>query len=233
MIFIEIIQFSSERLVTLIGNIGISILFLFFAARILSRGEKSFRKVLFAKFFAYVSFGLIFNVIYAPFADSLLQSIGNHAVIFLTTMSLADFVLFSYSLLEKTVTFTRKKAIIAEIVLAGVSSVYFFLPISFKPDFSPIWDISTIFFSLALTQCLFIAAIVYSVQALHTMQIAVVKRRFLWFIIGIACFELVLIPTILRNGQLVTGTVLLVMTALEVALVPGGILIYYGVGKNV
>ncbi len=232
-VFIEIIQFSNERLVTIIGNVGISILFLFFAFRILSRGEKSFQKVLFAKGFAYVAIGLLFNVAYSPFADDIIQGIGNHVVIFLTTMSLVAFVLFSYSLLERTVLFTKKKAMIAEIVLAAISLVYFFLPISFKLDYSPIWDISMIIFTTILTQSLYITALVFSVQALHTMDNPIVKRRFKWFIFGLALFESVLIPTILRNGQLIVGPLLIIVTALSVLLVPGGFLIYYGVGKNV
>ncbi len=233
MIFIEFIQLSPERLVTIIGNVGISVLFLFLAYRILARGERSFRKVLFAKFFAYVSIGLLANVVYAPFADPLIQGMGNHAVIFLTTMSLVAFVLFTYSLLERTVTFTRKKAVIAEIVLAGVCSVYFFLPITFKPDYSPIWDIWTVIFATVTTQGLFIAALGFSIQAIRTMDNPAVKRRFAWCILGIALYELVLVPTILRNGQFLTGTLLIIVTALEVALIPGGFFIYYGVGKNV
>ncbi len=233
MLYFELIQFSFERLVTILGNVGISVLFLFFARRTLSRGEKSFRKVLFAKCFAYVSIGLLFNVLYSPFGDDIIQGLGNHAVIFLTTMSLVAFVLFSYSLLEKTVMFTKHQAAILEIVLAGISSVYFFLPITFKADYSPIWDITTVIFTTALTQTLFVIALVFSIQALRTMDNPVVKRRFRWFIFGLSLFELVLIPTILRNGQFLTGTLLIVVTALEIALIPGGILIYYGVGKNV
>ncbi len=238
MIFQDFLTLTPERIFTVyVMYSSISALFLIFAAKLSRRGQKSQQKAFITKVFLYIALGLIINVIYAPFNNRLFQEVGTKIVIFMTTMGFVNLLFFTYSLTRSTQEFTRKKSIIAEILFACVAGVYFFLPVSLKdPDLSPIWPTGFIIFCAIFTQALFTLAMVYGVLVERTMKDEEIRKRFRLFLLGLVLLEIVLISTLLRNGQYLAalgsvGTTLLMLLAL--CIIPGGILIYLGVGKNI
>src|SRR4030042_4302815 len=142
----------------------------------------------------------------------MIQELGNKSVILLTTMGIVNLVFFSYSLRHSSKEFTPTKSLIWEIMLAAIAVIYYFLPIDFKPeDFSPIWHLEMVVFCLLLTQTLFFIAMGLGLITIPNMKNQLIRKRFWMFLLGLIMFEMVIISTVLRNGQFATGIVLLVL----------------------
>ncbi len=232
MIFQGFLSLPPERLIVIYGFYSfICVLFLVFAVKLYRRGQRSQHKAYIVKFFLYVVLGLFLNILYAPVDDIIIQELGNKSVIFLTTMGIINLVFFTYTIFRSTQEFAHKKSMIAEAILACIAAIYFILPIDFiMPGYSPYWPELMVSLALILTQSLFVIAIGLGIIIVFRMTDSVMKKRFWMFLVGLLMFEMVLLTTILRNGQLIPGIILLIF---GLFMIPGGIFVYLGVGKNI
>lgn len=227
---VDFIQLSAERLVILYGlYMIIVVIFLWFAANLYKRGARSRQKAFIARFFIFVAIGLIINAIYAPMDSELIQSLGNKTVIFLTTIAHANLLFFAISVQKSEIEFTPKKAWLYTILVAIVSIGYYLFPITFKSDYSPVWTVEIFVFALILTQSLMISAFVIIIKINRTIENPAIKQRMLNLFIGIIMLEFVMISTLMRNAQFISG-ILSILPGLLI--IPGGLLIYFGVGKK-
>jgi len=231
MFLIEFNHLSTDRIITIYGiYLSLAIIFSIMAAKLIKRGDESLRKKFIIQLFLFLEIGLFLNALYAPIDNLLIQTIGNKTVIFLSTLGMGNLFLFIIGVKKSEVEFTPKHAIISELIMAVISAGYYAIPIEFGPTYAPIWPGLFLIYSIIITQTLFISSIVLGINMFRGMQDPLIRKKFIMFLIGLICIELVLIQTYLKNGQFVTSPLLNLM---GLSIIPGGLLIYFGVGKDI
>jgi hypothetical protein len=230
MLGIALNTISPDRIITIyVIYASLAVLFTIFGIKLIKRGDTNQRKKLIIQFFFYLAGGLYLNMIYAPFDYLILQTIGNKTVIFLSTIGIGNLLLFVVSISKSELEFTPNKVVLSELIIASIAAGYYVIPIEFGPNYTPIWPITFIIYCAIVTQILFVIAILSGFRILKTMQDRTIRKKFSAFLLGLLCIELVLVQTLLKNGQFVQSPLLLVM---GLSIIPGGLLIYYGVGKE-
>ncbi len=202
---------------------------LFFGIKILKRGQLTRQKSFIVTFFFFVASGLIINPIYAPFASIPIQTFGNKLVMLTSTMGLVNLMFFSISVAKSSQEFTRNQVIAIESIFLVLCLFYYLFPISFHEDFTPIWPVEFVIYTLVVSETAFVIAVVFSVKAIREFGDKAMKTKLRNFLIGVLLIDLVMVSTILRNGQLVEADTILVLMGLLI--IPGVLMIYYSVGR--
>jgi hypothetical protein len=228
---IEFLPLSGSRLILLILYNILAVIFVILAIRVYNRGKKTQQTAYIVKFFAYVGFSLIMNIIYAPIADKVIQRVGNNTVILLTTLGVANLMLFTLSLRYSIKELTHAKSLLIEACCLLLTFGYYLIPggTTIKmPDYSPIWSTNFLIYGLIITQLLMITTFIIGTRVYISMKAAQIKKRFQIFMIGVLFVEILLIATFLGNAQILTGTIRLI---LALTIFPSAFLIYSSVGR--
>ncbi len=210
----------------------LTVMFLILGIRVYRRGKKTVQRAYILKFFFYISASLIINVFYAVIADSIVQRIGNNTVLLLTTMGVANLMLFTLSLRFSKDQLTRSKSRNIELIVLAACLVYYFIPdgtIILLPDYSPYWTLPFLVYGMILTQILMVTTLFFGFSIYKQMKNQMIRLRYKYFLIGLFFIEIVLVSTFLGNGQLLDKSLRIV---LALAIIPAAFLIYAGVGRQ-
>ena len=226
---VEFVQFTTDRLVMIYGVYSmICLMFLVFAYKLSKRGESTPQKTHIVRFFVFTALGLILNMAYAPFDNVPIQMLGNKTVILLTTMSLCNLMLFTLIVNKSSMVITDQKRFLIQAVVLGLCVVYYVIPITFGEGFQPDWRPIMWIYMITVTETL-ILSMYFGIRTAINIEAKEIRRRFLNFLIGVLFIAVMLVYTALRNGRIITSPIFLL---LGLAIIPGGLLIYYGVGRE-
>lgn len=228
----EIIPFDSSRFI-IIGMFSIlALMFVILGIRVKIRGQKTPQTRYISRFFLYVGGSILINIVYSPFAVVLIQQLGSITVMLLVTMGVTNLMLFTLSVKYSEKELTPKKSMIIELFVFLIAMGYYFIPEGTSVneiDFSPIWSLFFVIYSLTLTQILMIIAISTGFSISKKMTDKKLKGRFGQFNTGLIFTSILLISTSLGNGGILNNTIELILT---LTIFPAAILIYLGVGRR-
>jgi hypothetical protein len=232
MLLVDFIEFSSVRVIKVyvIFPILVAIL-LTLGFKIKKRGQTTRQTKIITKFFFYTGFGILINLFYAPFADETIQRIGNNSILLIVTVGYANLLNFTLSLKHSERTFTNKKAWMVEIVVALLMFALFFFPegTTFpEDDYLPKWSLAFVIYGIILTSIIVIYSFIVGFQVAAKIDNQEVKKKIIMFLLGLICMMILYMSNFLGNGRLVSGDL---FTFLSIFILPGGILIYLGVGR--
>jgi hypothetical protein len=228
---VELLELSSSRIILLALYGFLAIIFLILGTKVSRRGQKTPQTAHIVRFFFFIGFSLVINVLYAPIADEVIQRIGNNSLLLLVTMGVANLMLFTLSVRYSELELTKTRSLLIEICVFVLSAVYYFIPggtTIVPPDYAPLWSTSFLIYGMILTNFLMFMALVIGFKVRKQMENPALKRKFSLFLIGLLFLEILLITTFLGNGGILVGTLRLLLT---LSILPGAFLVYAGVGR--
>jgi len=214
-----------------------SLLFLFLIYKILKRNTNRSSLIL-SFFYLTVGIGLIINAIALILAFlqmgeiiGFLYSIATYLII----LSLIFIVIFIVSLLKLKEVFTIKKIFIIVLIYGLAWLIILIYPgnLTFTENWVPVYSWSlffnaTLFYTLSIT----IPTIFYSIRLYRTFKADNLKKKLRIFLFGIALILPIIYGAILFNTwqdplfKTVWGILVIVL------LLSSGLLIYYGIGRE-
>ncbi len=234
---VKFMEMSLDRILQIyVIYVLIAALFLFYARKIKTRtkdkeGDNTQAQLLVA-FFTLSGGGLVLNMIYAPFDYELVQQIGNFTIFVMTAMGLACLLFFIIYLRFSILEFPKKRMARYLLLVFIISLGVFFIPDAFTlaEGGRPVYSLPMTIYTILLSQVLFFMAIIWLYKFVGTIDDKSVKRRLLLFAFGLLMINVSMLMTFMRNGELVAGTITLI---LQLVVVPGNIMIYYAVGRDI
>ena len=180
--------------------------------------------------FVAIGLGACSNAVYVRFDSLLLQTIGNKLGISLITIGVMNLALFCISLKTTRVVFRIENTALYEVIVVALAAVYYLIPIEFDANYSPYWPPGFLIYSILLTQSSFIISLVFLRMVWKVVEDPLVKKRLLFFGLGLCGIYVLLLDLYLVNGHLMN--IPLLRSLSSIFFVPGMILIYYGIGKD-
>ncbi len=188
-------------------------------------------------FYLTVSFGLLLNgitVLIVFFSPGEFIGILYFFVNYLTMFSFVFVVVFILGLLKLKYVFTLKKAFV--IILAyGIAWLLLFLypGVSYSESWVPVYSIpffiaGNILFSVSFT----IPVIYYSLRLRRLFEDSHLKKKLSWFLIGIALAIILVYGLLLYNTWQDPAFKTIWGFSTIVLLISSGLLIYYGLGRD-
>ncbi len=208
--------------------------FLYVGIKTLQRNPSNRTNQIFALFFFWTSAALALNLPVPLLSDVILRGMLVAISIYGVSVGIALLLIFTLILRysNKIVT-NRRKWMIFIIFLVGFIG-YFFVPEGIDYVTLPS-GVSTIRYSapfalyfLIGSQVAFIPIFWFAMKTSSSFSDDAVKRRFRKFLLGLLCFEVMLITMPLVNAGWMPEWGLV----FQVSAIPGAILVYLGVGKQ-
>lgn len=235
-------QLTPGRFLTVyIAQGAILVVFLYLAIRIILRDRKRLN-LIFAGLYISPAIGVLINFIYAPLTDESIVLFFNFISNATAIYAPIFIVVFDLILLksEKIISTSKQLAILIAYGIAVLCmGIFLLIPsygvtINASTNWSPVWSIPIfIYVMLVLTCCATIPAFYLSLKIYQKFEDEILKKKWKFFIYGFIALMtfmyLIFISNTLDNP---TFRLILAGTGLILAVL-GGLLMYYGVGRQI
>ena len=211
--------------------------FFFLIYKILKR-NKNRSSLILSGFYFIVSIGFLMNIIavlIAFFAPGLIIAFFYFAATYLIIFSFIFIIIFIISLLKLKYIFTLKKATIIVISYGIVWLLLHFYPggITYSENWTPVYS-PPLFYAVNIlfTVTITLPAIIYSSRLYKLFKDAALKRKLRLFLLGVTMTIVLVYGVLLYNTwQDPTYKTVWGLTSI-VLLISSGLLIYFGIGRD-
>ncbi|MFX0047185.1 MAG: hypothetical protein ACFE8G_03355 [Candidatus Hermodarchaeota archaeon] len=235
-------QLTPTRVLTVYVAQGvILVVFLYLAIRILLRDRKRLN-IIFAGLYISPSVGVIINFIYAPLTDESIVLLLNYFTNFGAIYAPIFIVVFDLILLksEKIISTSKQLAILIVYGIAVLCMGFFLLIPGFGVTinagtlWTPVWSIPIFVYVVLILTCFAtIPALYFSIKIYLKFEDEKLKKKWKFFIFGFIALMTFMYLIFLSN-TLAEPTFRLILPGIGLVLdILGGLLMYYGVGKQI
>ncbi|MFX1338761.1 MAG: hypothetical protein ACFFDK_09140 [Promethearchaeota archaeon] len=213
----------------------IGLFYLYMSYVILRRDKKNLHLAL-CGFYVCVGLGVIINIIYASFFDEALVYLLHFLTYFLLCFCQV-FLLIFVLILTKSKNIINLKVQLVLIITFGILLCgLWFIPngitINETTNWKPVWSREFLIYSYAVcTLFTFGPLIYYSTKIYLKLESLYLKRKWLFFIIGLLSYYFLYYGTSLSNSLNDSGF-RLIWSIISLFVIPSTYLIYYGVGRE-
>jgi len=215
--------------------------FLYLAIRILLRDRKRLN-LMFAGLYISPAVGVLMNFIYAPLTDESIVLLLNFLANFGAIYSPIFIVVFDLILLksEKIISTSKQLAILIAygIVVLGMG-IFLLIPgfgvtINAGTNWAPVWSIPIFVYVVLILTCFAtIPALYLSIKIYQKFEDEQLKKKWKFFIYGFIALVTFMYLIFISN-TLADATFRLILPGIGIILaILGGLLMYYGVGRQI
>jgi len=235
-------QLPLGRILTVYVAQGVILaVFFYLAIRILLRDRKRLN-VIFAGLYISPAIGVLFNWIYAPLTDVSIVLLLNFFTNFGGIYGPIFAVVFNLILLksEKIISTSKQLAILIAYGIAVLCmGIFLFFPgfgitINAGTNWVPVWSIPIlVYVLLVLSCCATIPVLYFSVKIYQKFEDEVLMKKWKFFIYGFIAL-MTFMYLIFISNTLDNPTFRLILAGIGIVLaILGGLLMYYGVGRQI
>jgi len=186
-------------------------------------------------FYSLISCSFIINIIYLPFREENIVYLMYFLILYLLLLSFIFLVLFNLNLIQFEMSLSKNIIII--IIYAILSFLLLIYPggitISESTNWKPVWSWEFLLIGyIFLTFIVVIPIFITSIKIYKKFKNDVLKRKWACFFIGLLGFTFGAYGAALYNTWN-DPIFKLIWNFLTLIIVPSGILIYYGIAKNI
>ncbi|TFF93897.1 MAG: hypothetical protein EU544_05230 [Promethearchaeota archaeon] len=182
---------------------GIGLFYLFMAYKILKRDKGNLNYIL-SSFFLSVGIGVIINMVYANLTIQPVVYLLHFITYYLFCFAMVFLLLFLALLLKTEKIITPKKQLIIigtyGILLGGLWFIPGGITINESTDWKPVWNLPFFWYSIILCSVMvIIPTVILSIKVYQKIQHAPLRKKWLFFIVGISAYFFVYYGTSLSN----------------------------------
>jgi len=208
--------------------------FLTISYKILKR-NRTRSNIFLSLFYLLISCSFILNIIYLPFREEGIVYLMYFLILYLLLLSFIFLLLFNLNLIQFEM--TRSKNIIIIIVYAILAFLLLIYPggitINESTNWKPVWSWEFLLLGYVfLTFIVVIPTFFISIKNYKKFKNEILKRKWAFFFIGLIGFAFGAYGAALYNTWN-DPTFKLIWNFLTLIVVPSGILIYYGIAKDI
>ncbi len=213
----------------------IGIIYLFISMKILKRNKVNLNYIL-CGFYISISIGTILNIIYASVFNEVVVHLLHFITYFFFCFGQIFLLIFILILTKSNKLITLRTQLILIITFGILLLGLWFIPngiiIDRTTDWKPVWSWEFLFYSYFIcTIFTFIPSIYYSWKIYFKLQSRELRKKWIFFIIGLVSYYFLYYGTSLSN-TLNNPEFRFIWSIISLFTIPTIYLIYYGVGRE-
>lgn len=215
----------------------ICLYFIFLGIRILSHNRKQHLNILLSCSYFTVAIGFIINFIYAPITNESIVLVLYYMTLFFLFLYPAFLLAFILMLYKSEKLFNMAKGIFVVIIYAIILVGMVFIPngvtINARTDWKPVWSWLLLIYVMTVLTIAFIVSFYVSTKIYKEFKDEQLKKKWRFFLIGIAIFYVFTFGTLLSNTLNIQAfrNIWSIISLILVFVSP--YMMYYGVGKQI